>query len=47
MDFARMSIGWYLNHSDSPNAYYANSSYYAARNIKAGEEVTVDYGTAS
>lgn len=44
-DFGRMSIGWYLNHSDSPNAYHKKYTYYAGREIKSGEEITIDYNT--
>lgn len=43
-NFNRMSIGWYLNHSDTPNAYHdENHVYYALRIIKNGEEITIDY----
>lgn len=44
-DFGCMEIGWYLNHSKSPNAYHRNYDYYALRDIKAGEEVVIDYNT--
>lgn len=44
-DFGRMSIGWYLNHSDSPNAYHKKYTYYAGRDIKSGEEITINYKT--
>jgi SET domain-containing protein len=44
-DFGRMSIGWYLNHSDSPNAFHKNYTYYAERKIESGEEITIDYET--
>jgi|SRR3989338_10137824 len=49
-DFGAMPIGWYINHSSEPNAkpgknpnrhrYYR---WYASRDIKAGEEITIDY----
>lgn len=43
-DFGRMEIGWYLNHSKTPNAHHDDDyNYYASRDIKAGEEVTIDY----
>lgn len=43
-NFGHMHIGWYLNHSDSPNAYPDNNyEYYAFRDIKAGEEITINY----
>lgn len=44
-DFGKMFIGWYLNHSNSPNAYHKNYVYHARRNIKAGDEITVNYRT--
>lgn len=44
-DFGRMSIGWYLNHSDEPNAFHIDYTYYAHRKIESGEEITIDYGT--
>lgn len=49
-DFGYMPIGWYLNHSNTPNAVHdekeAAGSYglwRSARDIKAGEEITIDY----
>jgi len=43
-DFNHMSIGWYLNHSKEPNAYFdENYLLFAARDIAAGEELTIDY----
>ena len=43
-DFHRMSIGWYLNHSDEANAHCNDDyEYFASRDIKADEEITVDY----
>jgi SET domain-containing protein len=44
-NFARMSIGWYLNHSSKPNAAHVKYKYYATRKIRAGEEITIDYQT--
>lgn len=44
-DFGRMSIGWYLNHSKRPNAHHRNYVYFASRDIRAGEEITIDYRT--
>ena len=44
--FNRMDIGWYLNHSDQPNARRDNTyHYYALRDIKGGEEIFIDYST--
>ena len=40
-----MSVIRYLNHSKTPNAYHKNYNYYALRDIKAGEEITIDYNT--
>lgn len=42
-DFGRMELGWYLNHSKTPNAFHNNRGCYALRDIKAGEEITIDY----
>lgn len=42
-DFGCMEIGWYLNHSKTPNAYHRNYNFYALRDIKKGEEITIDY----
>ena len=45
-DFHRMSIGWYMNHADTPNVRYRdNYEYYAVRDIAAGEEIFCDYRT--
>ena len=44
-DFSHMSIGWYLNHSSNPNAEHKNYVYYSIRDIKAGEEILIDYNT--
>jgi SET domain-containing protein len=45
-----MSLAWYVNHSSNPNAKSAygkngNWKFVALRNIKIGEEVTVNYST--
>ncbi len=40
-----MEIGWYVNHSNTPNAHHLNYKYYALRDIKAGEEIVIDYNT--
>lgn len=44
-DFGRMEIGWHLNHSDNPNAGHHGYDYFALRNIRAGEEITIDYNS--
>jgi len=45
VDFLRMSVGWYMNHSPTPNlgSDDGDVTYYALRNIAAGEELTIDY----
>ena len=45
LDFRRMSLGWYLNHSDSPNlgSRDGGNNYHALRDIAADEELTIDY----
>lgn len=45
LDFGAMEIGWYLNHSNTPNAVHKNYHWYSARDIKTGEEITIDYNT--
>jgi hypothetical protein len=43
-DLGRMSIGWYLNHSSDPNAYFKDDgTYYALKTIRSDEEITIDY----
>jgi hypothetical protein len=44
-DFGRMNLGWYLNHSITPNAAHNDFVWYAARDIKANEEILIDYNT--
>ncbi len=47
-NFNLMTPAWYLNHSPKPNvASDKNYCFYASRNIKKGEELTVDYSTYS
>jgi SET domain-containing protein len=42
--FSCMCVGWYLNHSDKPNAYHDDGyRYYANRDIDEGEELTINY----
>jgi len=45
LDFKRMSVGWYLNHSDDPNlgSLDGGHSYVALRDIPADAELTIDY----
>lgn len=43
-EFNRMSAGWHLNHSITPNAEInIKSQVIALRRIKKGEEITIDY----
>jgi hypothetical protein len=43
--FNRMYIGWYMNHSPTPNALWDDdlNGYISARDISAGEELLIDY----
>jgi len=45
----RLSLAWYINHSNKPNVTVAVTpskwTIRALRDIRAGEELTVDYGT--
>jgi SET domain-containing protein len=45
LDFMRISTGWYMNHAADPNlgSDDGDVTYYALRNIPAGEELTIDY----
>jgi len=43
--FNQMSLGWYLNHSDIPNARITDDYAISLRNISLGEEITIDYST--
>jgi len=46
--FDALTPAWYLNHSDKPNmAADSETRFYALRNIRKGEELTVDYRTYS
>jgi SET domain len=42
-NFNAMSIGWYLNHADEPNATMKDDVCIAIKEIHPGEEVTIDY----
>jgi hypothetical protein len=43
---SQMSIGWYIRHSDDPTTRIDEEyDYFARRDIKAGEEITVDLHT--
>ena len=45
MDFGKMEVGWYLNHSKTPNTHHKDYNYYALKDIKVGEEISVDYSS--
>lgn len=49
-DFGALPIGWYVNHSSTPNAEPGNNPnshrryrWYAIKDIKAGEEIVFNY----
>ncbi|MGO9266216.1 MAG: SET domain-containing protein [Candidatus Binataceae bacterium] len=47
-NFDKLTIAWYLNHSDEPNVAPDNEyRFYALRDIKAGEELTANYHSYS
>lgn len=42
----RLSVGWYVNHADTPNLVAGDDGRFRAlRRIRAGEELTADYRT--
>lgn len=43
IDFGAMEIGWYMNHSEKANAYRKDFNWYAGRDLKAGEEILINY----
>ena len=44
--FNRMYIGWYVNHSKTPNIEMRkNGKHYTLRKIEANEELLLDYST--
>jgi len=42
-DFNNMEPVWYLNHSEDPNAELGDGGYYSISDIRAGEEILIDY----
>ncbi len=45
-NFVHMPVGWYLNHSKTPNTTRDKTyRWYASRDIKTGEEITIDYNS--
>lgn len=48
VSFNSLRPAWYVNHSDSPNlAADDEYRFYSLRQIRAGEELTIDYSTYS
>jgi len=49
LNFNHLTVGWYLNYSETPNTSFSNDNdnFYALGDIKKGEELTVDYATFS
>ena len=48
ISFNRLSLSWYLNHAEEPNMTAdPEFCFFATRDIKAGEELTVNYRTYS
>jgi FRG domain/SET domain len=48
LSFNRLTVSWYINHSQKPNVRCDESfNFYALRTIEPGEELTVDYSTYS
>jgi SET domain-containing protein len=46
VNFNRLSVGWYVNHSDEPNLVAQDDGrFIALRHIHPGEELTADYRT--
>lgn len=42
----RLSVGWYVNHSDTPNLVAGDDGRFrTVRLVRAGEELTADYRT--
>ena len=45
-NFNVLTVGWYLNESKTPNVAPDDKfEFYALRDIKVGEELTLDYST--
>ena len=44
-NFLRISVGWYMNHSETPNLTSDDGdvTYFAVKDIRPGEEITIDY----
>ncbi len=47
MDFNKLSIEWYMNHScEGKVGFNKNGDFIAIKNIRKGDELTYDYGLA-
>lgn len=46
-NFNNLCINDYINHSYTPNVAFVDGYYTAIKNIKVGEELTIDYTTFS
>jgi len=47
-NFNNLTVAWYLNNSKKPNVRCdKNYDFFARRNIRSGEELTVDYSAYS
>jgi SET domain-containing protein len=44
-EFNHMHMVWFLNHSDQPNAEKREDGYFSIVDIKAGDEILIDYNT--
>lgn len=44
-DFGRIEIGYFINHSKTPNAAHKDFNFYAIKNIEKDEELTVNYNS--
>ena len=45
-DFGLMEIGWFINHSNTPNTHQKQYKFfYAKRDIHDGEEILIDYNS--
>ena len=45
LNFQHMSVIWFLNHSTKPNLSKDKTFWITNKNIKKGEELTIDYET--
>lgn len=43
--FNKMEIGWYMNHSDTPNVFKKDGQFFAKRAIDKDEELLLNYKT--